>query len=61
MERNWWAYRFAKAMLRHGAQMPYDLLFKRGCSLWKTERSMAPEEIADSQFDQAEEIAAMAA
>lgn len=60
MERNLWAYRFAKAMLRHGVQRPYDLLFQRGCRLWMTLRTSPPEVVADSEFEQVDELGAMA-
>lgn len=51
MERDWWAYRFAKAMLRMGAQLRYEILFKRGCRLWATSRMTMPEQVADSEFE----------
>ncbi|MGA0609278.1 hypothetical protein [Caldimonas sp. KR1-144] len=59
MERNWWAYRFAKAMLQLGAQMSYDVLFKRGCRLWATSQFAHPEQAADSEFGHIDEHAGL--
>ena len=61
MERNWWAYRFAKAMLQRGVEWPYALLFERGCRLWRTSKLDQPEAIADSDFQQLDERDALVA
>lgn len=60
MERNWWAYRFAKAMLRHGVQRPYELLFERGLRLWATAKTAQPEDVAESEFEHADDTMSMA-